>query len=100
MAVEPPHMTVQAVESIETLDADQNEMLAEALEERRELRRADLVVYRMADGRAVVAPRSAEIGPGSHVLATGWTDAWQQADSEGNSAEIHVAARLALDADF
>jgi hypothetical protein len=87
-------MTVREIESVDKLDPVQSAMLADALREHRDLRHADLVVYRMRDGRAVVAPRSGEIGPGSHVVAAGWVEALSQADSAGSHAELHVAKRL------
>jgi hypothetical protein len=95
--VEPPSLTVRAIDPIETLGLEQGELLAEALDVRRDLDVDELAVYRMTDGRAVVAPRSGEIGPGSQVVATGWIETWEQADADGNVAELDLAARMVLD---
>ena len=95
---------LRVIEPVESLDAVQRGWLDEVLSQHPEIRGADLVVYRLTDGEALVAPHSDELTPGSQVIAQQWMYSFSQSTSVGPSAppppsqpDLAVASRLVLD---
>jgi hypothetical protein len=96
---------LRAIEPVESLDAVQRGWLDEVLSQHPEIRSADLVVYRLTDGEALVAPRSDELTPGSKVIAQPeWMQSFGRlqgirpgAPTPPPQPGLTVASRLVLD---
>ncbi len=73
-----PFPRVERIDALEALTESQRALLDEALASHPELAVETLVVYRLDDGKPLVAPRADTIGIGDAVVCTGWTKAYQR----------------------
>jgi uncharacterized transporter YbjL len=84
-----PFPRVEQIESLDGLTEAQRTLLDKALASHPELGPETLVVYRLDDRSALVAPRADTVGVGDAVICTGWTEAYQTASvAEGEVGEV------------
>jgi hypothetical protein len=89
---------VERIEPLETLSAEQRELLSGVIANEPALAGANLAVYRLRGGRALVAPRTDAISVGDPLIATGaWTSTHFMASSDESvpDVEISVAPEVA-----
>ena len=91
---------VERIDPLETLTAEQRELLDDAIRDHPELASETLVVYRLEDGRALVAPQTEAISIGDPLFCSGsWTESHSSVvlSDEGSwrDAEVSVAPAVA-----